>query len=102
MLHQTLTAVPGALASLGVIIGMGLIGHLVSRSKSFQAADVLYGWAVAAIAMTLAGVLFNAPLIVMAVVLLALEHGRNAARAESGFFTSPFWMVAIFRGLVVC
>jgi len=92
----------------GVLICVALLGLLAATGRlvrrggaPFQAVDILCGWAIVAVAMTLTATLLS-PIMLYAAWSLVALMGIAAAPAIGGrYFASPFWGSVLFPGLPV-
>ncbi len=95
------STLPGALAALAVVAGLGMIGGLFSRSRAFCAENIFAGWGVAAGVMTLASILFDRPLLYSAYSIFSLMLVGLIVAAKKRTYVAPYWFLAVIPGLFV-
>jgi hypothetical protein len=100
-LNQVLPALGNAGAVILVTMGMSSLGALLFRRSEFRATDIFAGWGVVAAFMTLVAVLFSHALLYAAFVLAIVMIVSLWRTVKYGYFSSPFWLLALFPGLVI-
>ena len=100
-LDKLLPALASVCAVLFVLAGMSALGALVQRRSEFRATDVFCGWGVVAAFMTLVAVLFSHALLWAGLILAVFMVGATWRTAKCGYFISPFWLLALFPGIVI-
>jgi hypothetical protein len=100
-LDKLLPALAGVGAVLLVLAGMSALGALVQRRSEFRATDVFCGWGIVAAFMTLVAVSFSHALLWAALILAVFLVGAIWRAAKCGYFISPFWLLALFPGVII-
>jgi hypothetical protein len=88
-------------AVLLVLAGISALGAWAQRRSKFRATDIFSGWGIVAGFMTLVAALFSHALLWAAIVLAVLMVGAMWRAAKCGYFVSPFWLLALFPGVVI-
>src|SRR5208283_3604422 len=88
-------------AVLSVLAGLSALGASIQRRSEFHATDIFIGWGIVAAFMTLVAVAFTHALMWAAIILAVLMVGAIWHVAKRGYFIAPFWLLALFPGVVI-
>jgi len=100
-LTHVLPALTGAIACVILTLGLAALGRYLTRNDRLHGDDILYGWGIVAVLMTIAAVSFLHALVFTAYGIFALMFCAAMPGIRRGYFISPFLLLAIFPGLVV-
>jgi hypothetical protein len=99
--EKLLPALTGSGAVLLVVVGMSALAAFLQRRTVARATDFFFGWGIVAAVMTLSSALLPGSLPLTAALLAVFMLGATGRALKRGYFLSPFWLLAIFPGLVV-
>ncbi len=88
-------------AVLIVLAGISALGALVQRRSEFRPTDIFSGWGIVAAFMTMLAVLFSHALVWGALIIAVLMFGAIWRVATRGYFVAPYWLLALFPGVVI-
>lgn len=93
----------GAVAVLAIFVGLVSLGAVINRHNSFHAVDVLCGWAVVAAFLTLVVITRQHALLYASIALVPVSVAAIVIAFRRGYFmqASPFWLLALFPGLLI-
>ena len=91
----------GALACLIVLAGLASLGRLMARASHFHPIHILTGWALTAIALTVAATLTGHALLTTMLALFILMAWSFIPALRQGYFETPFWIVMLVPGLLI-
>jgi hypothetical protein len=98
---QLLPALPGALACVALLALLAAAGRLLRRDQRFEAINILCGWAVVAVALTVVATLAPHMLLKAAWLLIGLMGVSTLFVIRSRYFVSPFWLAVVIAGIPV-
>jgi hypothetical protein len=96
-----LTAMWGATAVWVVTAGMAAMMAMLRRRTEFLATDILCGWGIVAVAMTLMAIFCAHAWSVVAAPFAVFMFVVLYRAIVVGYFNSPFWAATLFPGMVI-